>query len=138
MVKTAHGASVVLGGVTLAGVTNIKVPDMSRGIIPVTDHDTTIAKDFIPEDLYELGDCVITMDYEADSVSDDACLAAMVAAAGSPVAVAIDVKATNGAATVAFDAYGTNYDINDLPAGSTDKQVAVLTLKATGTRGQTS
>lgn len=136
MAKTAHGTTVVLGGVTLVGVTDVKLPNMSRGTVGTTNHATTTAKEFIPEDLYELGDCVITMDYVAGSATDDACLAAMVAAAGSPVAFSATVKAASGTEDIDLNVYGTDYDLQNLPAGDTTKQVAVLTLKPTGARTQ--
>lgn len=136
MVKTTHGATITLGATQLTGVTNIKLPNMTRGMIPASDHDTTTAKATIPEDLYELGDCVITMDYTAGSATDDACIAAMTAAAGSPVAVTGVVKAASGTEDIDFNAYGQDYDLLELPAASTDKQQAVLVLRPTGVKTQ--
>lgn len=136
MPKTTHGTTVTLGAVQLTGVTNVKVPNISRGMIGTTDHDTTVAKTFMPEDLYEMGDCVITMNYVAGSATDDACLAAMTASAGSPIDVTLLVKALAGTEDVGFEAYGTTYEIGDLPSGSTDKQTCTLTLKPTGPRAQ--
>ncbi|MAM72605.1 MAG: hypothetical protein CMO29_02180 [Tistrella sp.] len=136
MAKTTHGTTIHLGAVKLAGVTNVKLPNMTRGMIGTTDHDTIVAKEFMPEDLYELGDCVITMNYVAGSTTDDACLAAMTASAESPIAVTALVKAAAGTEDVDFNAFGTTYEIGDLPSGSTDKQTCTLTLKPTGARGQ--
>lgn len=136
MALTTHGATVALGATSLAAVTNVKLPPMLRGMIPASHHGTTTAKAFIPEDLYEMGDVVITMEYTAGSTTDDACISAMTAAAASPITVEIVVKAASGTEDVTFNAYGINYEIQDLPAASTDKQMAVLTLKPTGARTQ--
>lgn len=136
MAKTTHGTSVKLGAVKLAGVTNVKIPDITRGMIGTTDHDTVVAKEFMPEDLYELGDCVVTMNYVGESATDTACIAAMLATAENPVAVTTLVKTASGTANVTFAAYGTSYVLGELPSGSTDKQTCTLTMKPTGARAQ--
>lgn len=136
MAKTTHGATVALGATTLAAVTNVKIPNLSRGMIDVSNHGTTTAKEFIPEDLYEMGDFVVTMDYIAGSTTDDACISALTSSPSSPVAVTVTVKAATGTEDVEFNAFGVNYEIQDLPAASADKQQAVLTMKPTGARTQ--
>lgn len=136
MAKTTHGLDVTVGGVTLAGVTSFTPPEMTRGTVDVTDHDSTTAKDYLAEDLYELGDSTVTMNYVAGSATDDACIAAITAAPGSPVAVTMTVKSSGGTETISFSAYGTGYQLSELPAGSAAKQSATLTLKPTGAKSQ--
>lgn len=134
--KTTHGAIIWLDDVEFACTTSITPPSITRSMIDDTAHCSTTAKSKIPEDLYELGDCTVVMDYIAGSPEDDACLDAVTRTAGNPIAVRIQVKAATGAEEVSFNAYGTSYSVGALTAGTTDKQTATLVLTPTGAETQ--
>lgn len=128
MAQAAFGATVSVGGTSLAEVTAIGVPSLTGEVIDVSTHGSTNRwREFI-RGMRDAGEFTVTMQYTAGSTTDDACIAAITA--DTATAVVITAAAASGTETFTISAFGTSYDVNDLePDGS---QTASLTLKPTG------
>lgn len=130
MAKHALGCTVSLGGTALAEVTALGVPAITAEVIDVTSHDSADGfRDHI-RGLFDTEEFTITMYYVAGSTTDDACIAAVTGTAA--VAVEILAYAEGGTEDITFNAFATNYNVNDLVPG--EAQTATLTLKPTGAK----
>lgn len=128
MAHSAFGATVSVGGASLAEVTAIGIPSLTGEVIDVSTHSSTNRwREFI-RGMRDAGEFTVTMRYEAGSATDDACIAAITA--DTATAIVLDAKASSGTEDFTFNAFGTDYSVNDLePNGD---QTASLTLKPTG------
>lgn len=128
MAKTAFGATISVGGVTLSEVVTIGPPNRTRETVDVTHHGSTDGYREYLTTLRDGGEASVTMNYVAGSASDDACRAAY--DDDDAVAVVIAVKAASGTEDVEFNAFATDYAVDALEIDG--KQTATLTLKVTG------
>ena len=128
MAASAFGATVSVGGTSLAEVTAIGIPALTGEVIDVSTHSSTNRWREFVRGMRDAGEFTITMRYTAGSATDDACIAAITG--DTAVAVVLDAKAASGTEDFTFNAFGTSYDVNDLEIDS--DQTATLTLKPTG------
>ena len=128
MAQSAFGATISVGGSSLAEVTSIGVPSLTGEVIDVSTHSSANRWREFVRGMRDAGEITISMEYEAGSATDDACIAAITGDAA--VAVVLVAKANSGTEDLTFNAFGTSYEVNDLEVDG--KQTANLTLKPTG------
>lgn len=128
MAQSSFGATVSVGGASLAEVTAIGIPSLTGEVIDVSTHSSPGRwREFI-RGMRDAGEFTITMKYTAGSPTDDACIAAITS--DTATAVVLDAKAASGTEDFTISAFGTDYSPNDLePDGD---QTCTLTLKPTG------
>lgn len=114
---------------TLAGVTSVSPPSMTREANDVTDHSSAGgAMRFEPDGVYDPGAMSITMNYTKASATDAACRTAF--ASGATHYVQWTENAASGSETLQAECTITGYQVNELPLQG--KQTAVLTIKLSG------
>lgn len=134
--KTAHGAelwAVATGGSLAKTAENIgfKPPEITRGVIEASDHDTTGGMEFLQEALYNVEAFDVQMHYVAGSTADDLFIAATTV--GGLYDFKVVVKAASGTEDITFSGYVTRYGVDDLPSGDTPaKQTCSATIKPSG------
>lgn len=128
MAQSAFGATVSVGGTSLAEVTAIGIPSLTGEVIDVSTHSSPDRwREFI-RGMRDAGEFSITMKYTAGDATDDACVAAINSEV--PTAVVLTAAAASGTEDFTFNAFGTGYSVSDLEIDS--DQTATLTLKPTG------
>jgi hypothetical protein len=128
MAQSAFGATVSVGGTSLAEVTAIGVPSLTGEVIDVSHLlSTDRYREFI-RGMRDAGEFTLTMNYEAGSATDDACIAAI--NSDTAVAVTLTAAAASGTETFTISAFGTDYSVNDLEPNG--EQTCSLSLKPTG------
>lgn len=132
MAELGFGATVSVGGVSLAEVQSINVPELTAETVDVTTHSSTNRVREYIRGLRDTGEMSVTMLYTAGSASDDACITGR--DSDAVVAVIIQANAASSTEDITFNAFVTGYSVSALEPDSA--QTATLTLKPTGAVSQ--
>lgn len=122
---------------TIAELTSITPPTLSRGTIDVTTHDgATEAMEFIADGVYDPGEISCEGNLIAGTAADDLFVAA--ATGGGIYDFEIVIKAASGTESLEGKCIVTSYGPGDMPVAG-GKQTFSATMKVTGaiTQGAT-
>jgi len=136
--KTALGAkfcmvaaptALVTATHTIAELISLQPPQLERGTIDVTSHDSAgQAREFIQEGVYDAGEISGSIHYVAGSAGDTLMMAAMTG--GTLMNCKCVLKASTGAQDLSFQGFVTNYGPDEMEVDG--KQTASFTIKITG------
>ena len=114
---------------TLAGVTRVSPPNLSRDALDVTDHASPGgAMEFIADGVFDPGELVVTINHVKGSATDAKCLDMFL---NTPDGyVSWTENTASGSDTMTSAMVVTSYQVGDLDTKG--KQTATLTLKLSG------
>lgn len=133
LAKISKGAILRMGPaggslVAIAELLSVTPPNLSRGTLDVTTHDSSQAMEFIGEGVYDPGEISGQIHYIAGSTGDDAMIAAITDGVVRDFEVVL--KATSGNEELAFAGIVTAYGPDQMEVNG--KQTASFTAKVTG------
>ena len=115
---------------TIAELTSITPPTLSRGTIDVTSHDgATEAMEFIADGVYDPGEISCEGHLVAGTAADDLFIAALTTGAVDDFEIV--VKAASGTESLEGKCLITSYAPGDMPVAG-GKQTFTATIKITG------
>ncbi|GMV06718.1 MAG: hypothetical protein AMXMBFR53_29930 [Gemmatimonadota bacterium] len=115
---------------TIAQIIRVAGPNMTRGTTEAVDHDSTTAKDFLPDALYDGGEVTFVIHYDPPAATHNAAAGLKKALKDGDIRDFQLIYPDPGAAQDAFSAYVTAF--GGEAESNNGKLMANVTLKVSG------